>query len=531
MTGLAALRSIVLWGQGQPPEPPPVEVPLDQLPGGGVAPLETPHVDWQAVAPEVTVAIAALVIVMMVALSHRWPGLRRHTLLVAILGLGAAAVFLTGTWSDVSSFGAYEALAGTVAVDGFAVFLKFVVVGATLLALLLAHGYLEREGLDAPDYHALLLLSSTGMLMMASANDLVVVFLALEVLSIALYVLAAYHKAKLESQEAGIKYFVLGAFSSAIFLYGVAFVYGATGTTSLTGIARFLAETTLLSERALLTGIVLLLVGLGFKVAAVPFHMWTPDVYQGAPTPVVGFMAAGAKVAGFAALLRVFLTALESYSLDWQPLAFALAALTLVVGTLLAIVQRDVKRMLAYASISHAGFILIGVQAATERGASAALTYLLAYTFMVIGTFGVVTLVSRRGDVGHDLDDYRGLARAQPLLAAALTLFLLAQAGIPATSGFVAKLSVFSAAVDDGQYALAILGVLTAVVAAFVYLRVLVAVYMAPDTEASEHPDARPTLLDVRSGLALGLAAVVTLAMGLAPNVFLDWADRATLLF
>ncbi|MBI2169733.1 MAG: NADH-quinone oxidoreductase subunit N [Actinobacteria bacterium] len=503
-----------------PISPPPTELPPESI--------ATPNVEFAGIAPEVMLGVAALVIVALLALSQRWPRLSAATFWIALGGVGAATVLLAGAWSDVTTFGAYETLSGMVAVDGFALFLKALVLVATALGLLVAQGYLRREDLDAGAYHALLLLSASGMLMMASANDLIVVFLALEVLSIALYVLAAFHRGKAESEEAGIKYFVLGAFSSAVFLYGVAFVYGATGTTALTGIAQHLATTTLIDNSGLLVGISLLLVGLGFKVAAVPFHMWTPDVYEGAPTPVTAFMAAGAKVAGFAALLRVLQSGLGLYRVDWEPLVFALAAATLVVGSVLAIVQTNVKRMLAYSSISHAGFILVGVQAGTDDGVAASLAYLFAYTFIVLGTFAVVTVLAQRGDTGHELSDYRGLARRQPFVAAAFAFFLLAQAGIPLTSGFVAKLAVFRAGVNDEQYALVILAVLVAVVAAFVYLRLLVVTYLSDEDEPEASTSAR---VDLASKTALLTCAAFTLAVGVVPNLLLHYADRANLLF
>ena len=501
-------------------------IPIDQPPPTDA--ITTPHLEFAGIGPEVAVAAAALVIVVLLALAHRWPRLRGATLWVAFLGLAVAGVFVAGAWSDVMTFAPYQTLEGMVAVDGFALFLKFLILVATFLGLLVAQGFLRRERLDASAYHALLLLSATGMLMMASANDLIVVFLALEVLSIALYVLSAFHRGNERSEEAGIKYFILGAFSSAVFLYGVAFVYGATGTTSLSGIAQYLATATLVENAGLLVGISLLLVGLGFKISAVPFHMWTPDVYDGAPTPVVTFMSAGTKVAAFGALIRVLETGLQSQKLDWEPLLFGLAVLTLLVGSVLAIVQTNVKRMFAYSSISHAGFILIGVQAGTDDGIAAALAYLFAYTFIVVGTFAVVTILARRGDTGHELDDYRGLSRRQPVVAATLALLLFAQAGIPLTSGFVAKLAVFRAAVNDEQYALAILGVFVAVVAAFVYIRLLVVTYLADDEEPAGAVTIR---VDAPSRLALLVCAGLTLAVGFAPHILLDFADRANLLF
>lgn len=490
-------------------------------------PIELPHIDYLAIAPEVALMIAGLIVVLAVALNHSRHDLHWVHLSVGMAGVVSALFLVARQWSAVVDDGPYQALSGMVAVDGFTVFMKVVILIATALGLLLAGGYLNREGARGGEYHVLLLLSASGMLAMTSANDLIVVFLALEILSIALYVLAAFDQRRAESQEAGLKYFVLGAFSSAIFLYGVALVYGATGTTSLSGIASFLARTTLLDEGLLLAGFAFLLVGLGFKVAAVPFHMWTPDVYQGAPTPVTGFMAAGAKAAGFAALIRIFVMAFGSYEADWQPLIWMLAVLSLLVGSVVAIVQSDIKRMLAYSSISHAGYVLIGMQAASDRGVAAVLFYLLAYTMLVLGTFAIVSVVGRRGDARHSLDEYRGLATRHPVLAGALTLFLLGQAGVPLTSGFIAKLGVFAAATEAKQYSLAIIGVLAAVVAAFFYLRVIVLMYLSDE----EAPQQSPLHVDTSTKTVLVLAAAATLLLGVFPSAFLDFARDATLLF
>jgi NADH-quinone oxidoreductase subunit N len=371
-----------------------------------------------------------------------------------------------------------------------------------------------------------MLCSATGMMLMASANDLITVLLALEILSIALYVLAAFDKRRLTSQEAGLKYFVLGSFSSAIFLYGIALTYGATGSTNLTEIAQFLAKTTLLHDGVLLVGMMFLLVGLGFKVAAAPFHMWTPDVYQGAPSPVTAFMAAATKAAAFAAILRVFVGALDTYSVDWRPAVWVLAALSLLVGSIAAVVQTDVKRMLAYQSISHAGYILIGVQVATTQGTSAALFYLCVYAVMVTGAFAVVTVVSRQGDDRHSLSDYRGLANDRPVLAATLTLFLFAQAGVPLTGGFIAKLSVFDAAVDEGQYWLALIGMLAAVIGAFVYLRIVLTMYAPGDDE--EAPAGPRITVDRGTGVALVITSAAIIFLGVVPGIVLDFARDAT---
>ncbi|HEV7526277.1 MAG TPA: NADH-quinone oxidoreductase subunit N [Acidimicrobiia bacterium] len=483
-------------------------------------------VDWFAIAPEIALFGAAIAIVVLRSVVRHDPRVPVASMFIAIAGVVVSGVFTGVQWGYVHGNGPYQALSGLVAVDGFAVFVKSVILGATLLALLLSGGYLRRENLESPEYFALMLCSATGMMLMASANDLITIFLSLEILSIALYVLTAFDRRRLTSQEAGLKYFLLGSFSSAVFLYGIALVYGATGTTNLTGIATFLADTVLLHDGVLFVGFALLLVGLGFKVAAAPFHMWTPDVYQGAPTPVTAFMAAATKAAAFAALLRVFVGAFQIYEVDWRPAVFGLAVLSLLVGSIAAVVQTDVKRMLAYQSVSHAGYVLIGVQAATAKGTSAALFYVCTYAVMATGAFAIVMLVARRGDDRHELTDYRGLASARPVLAGLLTLFLLAQAGVPFTGGFVAKLSVFSAAIDVGQYWLAIVGMLAAVIGAFVYLRIVLAMYAPPDDETA--PDGPRIVVDAGTGVALTIAAGAIVFLGVVPGVMLDFARAAT---
>ena len=488
-------------------------------------PIAVPPIDWVSIAPELCLFAAALAIVLLRSLVRRSPRVFELSVLLAVTGIAASGICTAVVWHVVRHDGPYQAIKGMVAVDGFSVFVRVVVLIATLLAVFLSAGYLERERLEGPEYLALLLLSATGMMIMATANDLVVVFLALEILSIALYVLAAFDRRRLESQEAGLKYFVLGAFSSAIFLYGIALTYGATGTTSLTGIATFLAAHDLAHPGVLVAGFAFLLVGLGFKVAAAPFHMWTPDVYQGAPTPVTAFMAAATKAAAFAAFLRIFVGTFPLYGVDWRPAVWGLAILSLVVGTVAAIVQTNVKRMLAYSSISHAGFVLIGVQVASRAGTAAALVYLLVYAFMAIGAFGVIGAVARKGDARHDLEEYRGLAARQPVLAGLLTVFLLAQAGVPLTGGFVAKLGIFKAAVDAGQYPLVLVAMLASVVGAFVYLRIVIAMYGGGEAPAD---DTVP--VDFPTGVVLAVAASAIVILGILPGTILDFARDATLL-
>jgi len=495
-------------------------------------PLELPSVDYANFAPELILVVGALVLLTGGTFLRRRRVGSAYAIFTVLTAVGAlvSTAFL---WHRVSGGHgqATTAVANALVVDGFSVFFAVIICSAVVLGALLSDDYLRREGLEGPEFYVLMLLSASGGLIMAAANDLIVVFLGLEILSIALYVMAGYHRRRAQSQEAAIKYFVLGAFSSAFFLYGVALTYGATGSTNLGGIAVFLREQTL-TEGVFLGGVAFLLVGLGFKVAAVPFHMWTPDVYQGSPTPVTGFMAAAAKAAGFAALLRIFFSTFATARLDWQPIVWALAVLSLVVGSVLAVVQTDVKRMLAYSSITHAGYVLIGLQAATDRGIAGSLFYLLAYTFMVLGSFAVVTLVGQRGDDAHDIESYRGLAKTSPGLALAFTAFLLAQAGVPFTAGFLAKFYVIGAAVESRSYALAVIGMMAAVVATFFYLRVIVVMYMGgenADAEADATPKPR-VAIPFGAALALGICVLFTVGVGFFPQYVIDFARHATVL-
>jgi NADH-quinone oxidoreductase subunit N len=490
-------------------------------------PIELPKVEWGHLGPELILVGAALIL-LVAGTFFRGRAFGTGYAVFTLAATAAALLAAWGLWADVAGEDGRPrlAVADAVVVDGFGLFLTVVVCSAVFLGVLLSDGYLRRERLTPADFYVLMLLSAAGGILMAKANDLVLVFLGLESLSIALYVLSGFHVHRSQSLEASIKYFVLGAFSSAFLLYGIALTYGATGSTNLGAIAEFLRTQTV-TTGVFLGGLALLLVGLGFKVAAVPFHMWTPDVYQGAPTPVTAFMAAAAKAAGFAALLRIFFSTFGDNRLDWQPVVWVLAVLSLVVGSVLAVVQTDVKRMLAYSSIAHAGYILIGLQAASSRGIAGSLFYLLAYTFMILGSFGVATLVGRQGDDRHSLDDYRGLAQSRPGLAFVFTVFLLAQAGVPLTSGFLAKFYVLAAAVEARSYAIAIIGMVAAVIAAFFYLRVIVVMYM---TEAEEAEGAGRVPIPLGAGAALGLALAFTLIVGILPEAVLDFARHATVL-
>ena len=474
--------------------------------------IETPEVEWSLLIPVLVLIAGAIVLMVLGALLPRTPRRPWHAAFALVVAAVAGATSVA-QWFRVRDDGPQFAIAEAVRVDALGAYLGIVICVSVVLAILLVPAYLRREGLEGPEPYTLVLLSASGGLLMASANDLLVLFLGLEILSLAVYVLAGIHVRRARSGEAALKYFVLGAFSSAFFLYGVALVYGATGTTNLSGISRFLAANVLTDDLLLLAGMALLLVGLGFKVAAVPFHAWTPDVYEGSPSPVVAYMASAVKVAGFAGIIRVFTYALTTYRLDWQPLVYVVAVATLVVGSLLAVSQTNVKRMLAYSSISHAGFILIAIQAATDRGTEATLFYLATYAVTVAGSFGVVTVVGRTGDGAHALADYRGLARRSPLLAGAFLVLLLAQAGVPFTSGFLAKFYVIGAAVDARSFWLGLIAMLTSVISAFVYLRIVLAMY---DSEADE---AGPKLsVPVGARVAIAASVLVTLGVGLVPS-------------
>ena len=439
-------------------------------------------------------------------------------------GLGLVALAATwGLWNGALAVdGPFDAVGGQYGIDGFSVVFTGVIAATVVLVSLLLDDHLDREGMAGAEMYVLMLFSAAGGVVMAGANDLIVVFLGLETLSIAVYVMTAMHLRRSESQEAGLKYFVLGAFASAFLLYGIALTYGATGSTDLVEIRGFFAGQVLVDNGLLMMGLAMLLVGFGFKVAAAPFHAWTPDVYQGAPTPVVAFMASAVKAAGFAALVRVFVVTFQPVAADWQPAVYALALLTLVVGSFMAIVQRDTKRMLAYSSISHAGFILVGVQAASPEGVAAVVFYAVAYSFLVVGSFGVLSIVSGPGDRATSLDDLDGLARRRPALAFAFTIFLLAQAGVPLTTGFVAKIAVIGAAVEARSFWLAIVAMVTAVVSAFLYLRIVLSMYLG------RAADDAPTIHVPRgAGLAIAVAVVITIGFGVLPGELDDIARGA----
>ena len=408
-------------------------------------------------------------------------------------------------------------------VDDYDVFLNFVFLLIAAITILTSIDFLRREDMNHAEFYALLLFATAGMLMMAGSNELVMVFLGLEILSIATYVMAGFRRTDLKSNESALKYFLLGSFSSAFFLYGIALIFGATGSTNLIVIADVLRSSEIQASLVYLSA-ALILIALCFKVAVAPFHIWTPDVYEGAPTPVTGFMSVGPKAAGFAVLFRIFLTAFPSIQDRWVSAIWLIAALTMVLGNVIAIVQPNIKRMLAYSSIAHAGYVSVAFASMSERGVSAALFYLLAYSLMNLGAFAVVTILSRKEDKLVNVTDYAGLAAKKPGLAAVLSLFLLSLAGVPGTAGFAGKFFIFRAAVESRFIWLAIIGVITTVISFYYYLYIIVQMYMREPSDQFSNLRMCGSLK-----IALAISAIGTLYLGLVPTKILDWTATAAL--
>ncbi len=467
--------------------------------------------EYAALIPMVVVALSA--IAAMLAEAFRQPGERMWMAGLGLIGLAGAAIASASLWnSDAHSLGVIRS-------DNFALFINIVLCVIGILTMLFSNDVIAREQIPEGEYYALTLFAICGMMMMAAATDLLVIFLALEILSLAVYVLTGIRRHSAAGAEAAFKYFLLGAFSSAFFLYGVAFTFALSGSTRIEEIGSVLAaQAAGPPSTVALLAVGLLAVGFAFKVSAVPFHMWTPDAYQGAPTIVTAFMSTGVKAAAFAAFARVFLSPLEPLQAQWIPVLSVIAAVTMIVGTVVGVVQTNVKRMLAYSSIAHAGYLLLGIVSANSAGKAAVLFYLLAYAVTNLGAMGIVALLGTAQHQHDELRDFAGLWRSRPGLAGLMTIFLLSLGGIPPTAGFISKWYIFSAAVQEGHYWLAIIGVLTSVVSVFFYLRIVVMMYMTEGAD-TVRPRIHPA---AAAGLALAVIAV--LYLGILPTRVLDLA-------
>jgi NADH-quinone oxidoreductase subunit N len=478
--------------------------------------FQIPAIDFTVILPFLFVAGAALLI-MLVDLVFNGDLPRRLAPWISLIGLLGAFISSVALWdSNGATFipaGGYP----MVVADNFAIALNLIFAFTGALTIFLSWDYLKRTDRYRPEFYILMMLSLSGMMLMGMANDLILIFMALELLSIPLYILAGYAWPRPDSEEAAMKYFLLGAFSSAIFIFGVALVYGGAGTTSLPGIFDSISG----GNYLLLAGGAMIIVGLGFKVAAVPFHMWTPDVYEGSPTPVTAFMSVGAKVAGFGALLRILIGALPMMGDTWVTAIAVLSALTLIIGNFVAIMQPNIKRMLGYSSIAHAGYILIAVAASynVPDGLSAALFYMFAYAFTNLGAFAIVIAVEKNDGQGVLLEDYKGLGKRYPWMAIAMTVFMLSLTGIPPTAGFAAKFYVFSTAIEAGLIWLALIGIATSVVSAYYYLRVVFLMYMY---DGEGEMTIQPALVT-----AVVVALVATLLVGILPGTWFDLAREA----
>ena len=474
-----------------------------------------PQASWGALLPFLVITGTGLLVLILDPLMV--PERRDRLPVLSLVGvIAAAGVLLLGRGRTEIAFG------GMLAADGFALFCNLVFLLVAALALLISIAYIRKTGLEHGEYSALLLFSTLGMMIMASSLDLMTIFLGLETLSISLYILAGFLRDQLKSNESALKYLLLGAFASGFLLYGIALVYGATGSINLTRVAKALALGQVGNPTLLTVGMSLLLVGFGFKVAAVPFHMWAPDVYEGAPTSVTAFMIAGTKAAAFAAFLRILMIGLPALQPDWSRVLWVLAVLTLTVGNVAAIAQTNIKRMLAYSSIAHAGYLLVALAAGTKLGSGSILFYLIAYACMTLGAFATIVALARREDERLSIDEYAGLGLTRPALGAAMALFMFSLAGIPPTAGFMGKLYIFSAAVQANQVWLAVIGVLNSVVSAFYYLRITVVMYMSPGASEPTPDRLAPAL-----SLALAIAAAGTLLLGLLPSRVLEIALRS----
>lgn len=472
-----------------------------------------------SILPILILAGFGMIVLVTDLVSSRKLGDKNYLAYISLLGIVVAAI---SSRSHVATtlFSFNE----TFAIDNYALFFNFIFLLSTGLTILISHSYIKREEINHGEYYALLLFSTIGMMLMASGADLLNIYIGLEVMSISIYILTGFKRSKLISNEASLKYFLLGAFATGFLLYGISIIYGTTGTINLKQIACFLEGKGGALDPLLLMGMGLIIIGLGFKVASVPFHAWVPDVYEGAPTSITAFMSVGPKAAAFAAFLRIFMTAFGSTHYEWQKIIYILAVLTMTTGNVVAIAQTNIKRMLAYSSIAHAGYLLIALVAANNMGVSGTLFYILAYIFMNIGAFAIVIVLSQKGDEFIQINDYAGLGYKQPLLAIAMTLFMLSMAGIPPMAGFVGKFYIFSAAMKSGYVGLAVIGVINSVISVYYYLRITVIMYMKEPTR-----DFQPLTISPLIVAAIVISVVGTLQLGIFPSKVMEIVQHSIL--
>jgi NADH-quinone oxidoreductase subunit N len=491
--------------------------------------MQIPVIDITAIYPEVIITLVGLLVLAIDVFLK--PERKGVLAVISLIGL-----FLALLITMFYDWGRNEtAFSGMVIVDPYSQYFKLIFILSAAFTIFMSPRYLRLFNISASEYYELLLFCTLGMMVMVAANDLVTIYIGLELMAISIYLMAGFQREHPRSSEASMKYFLLGAFASAILLYGMSFLYGVTGTTSLEGIASDFAGKALNPQLVTLS-LVLITIGFAFKIAAVPFHMWTPDVYEGAPTPLTAFMSVGPKVAAFAVILRLYMTSFESLNADWTQLFWILSVLTIIVGNVVAVAQKSVKRMLAYSSIAHAGYLLIGVVSAGSAGdlsgntmvwiiesMSSVMIYLFAYLFMNLGAFGVVIMLARKDNQCESLQDYAGLARRRPFTALLMTILMLSLAGIPPTFGFIGKLYIFMAAINTGNISLAVIGVVASVVAAFYYIRVIVYMYMRePEDAVAGDSDAASSTM-----YATIVACAFTLLFGVVPGPIIKMAKFA----
>jgi len=481
--------------------------------------IAMPAINFAAIMPEMILSVVAMVLLL---INVFVPSEQKAYLgYMSLIGIIVTFVSVVSGWNSPQA-----GFNGAVLQDNFALFFKGIFLISAFMTILITDQYLQREECNWGEMYPLILFATVGMMLMASGTDLMTIFLGLEVLSVTLYILAGFNRNSVKSNEAGLKYFLLGAFSTGFLLYGMALTYGATGTTRVAGIAEQVMQNgSVLANPMLMVGMLLMAVGFSFKVAAAPFHMWTPDVYEGAPTPMTAFMSVGPKAAGFAAFMRVLLVALPALQADWSMLLWVLAVITMTVGNITALYQNNIKRMLAYSSIAHAGYVLVGFTAGNAVGTAGVMFYMLSYAFMNIGAFAIIVMVGKKGEDNNNVSDYAGFGFKHPVLGMCMSIFLFSLAGIPPAAGFIGKFYLFSGAIQAGYVWLAIIGVLNSAASVYYYLRVMVFMYMKDPTEEFDWLKVSPAI-----ALCVLLAVAGVLIPGIVPGTLLSLAQQAVLM-